>query len=161
VIAALGYVAGLIPRWIWLSLGALAIACLCAWSWRAGAQYERGQWQAKALAQAQADAAETARRIKTLEEARRAAEIRTHQALADAAAAGTAAERLRQQVAAFRAAHPPAAGGSAPAGDPIGVLADVLGRCDANQGVIARFADAAREAGRLCEQSYDTLTGGE
>jgi len=158
---ALGYVLGLLPRWLWLSLGALAVACLSAWSWRAGAQHERAEWQAKALAQAQADAAETARRIKTIEEARRAAEIRTHQALADAAAAGTAAERLRQQIAAFRAAHPSAAGGRAPAGDPIGVLADVLGRCDANQGVIARFADAAREAGRLCEQSYDTLTGGE
>lgn len=161
MIAALGYVAGLIPRWIWLSLGALAIACLCAWSWRAGAQYERGQWQAKALAQAQADAAETARRIKTLEEARRAAEIRTHQALEDAAAAGAAAERLRQQIATILAAHPAAAGGRAPAADAIGVLADVLGRCDARAGDLAAYADAARNAGALCEQSYDTLTGGE
>ncbi|HWH74950.1 MAG TPA: DUF2514 family protein [Methylibium sp.] len=116
---------------------------------------------AAALAQAQAAAAETARRITTIEEARRAAELRTHQALADAAAAGAARDRLRQQLDAYvRAARadPAAAGGSAPAGDAIGVLADVLGRADARAGELAAAADAARGAGQLCERAYDALS---
>jgi hypothetical protein len=156
---ALGYALGLLPRWAWLALLALSVAIFGAWSYRAGASSERAAWQARALKQSQANAAETERRITTIEEARRAAELRTHQALADAAAAAGAADRLRGQLAAYvRAARASTAGSSPAAGDPIGVLADVFSRCDAQQGVVARYADTAREAGKLCEQSYDALS---
>jgi hypothetical protein len=157
---ALGFLFGLLPRWVWLGLAALLIATLCAWSWSAGARHAEAKHAAAALAASEAAAAETERRITTIEEARRAAELRTHQALADAAAAAGAAERLRKQLAAYVSAarsDPAAASRREAAGDPIGVLADVFSRCDAQQGVMAKHADAAREAGRLCEQSYDAL----
>ncbi|MES2187247.1 MAG: DUF2514 family protein [Pseudomonadota bacterium] len=49
---------------------------------------------------------------------------------------------------------------SPPAGDPIGVLADVLGRADARAGLLADYADRARAAGAQCERDYDALTLG-
>jgi hypothetical protein len=45
-----------------------------------------------------------------------------------------------------------------PAGDPIGVLADVLGRADARAGVLADLADRRYVAGRACEREYDKLS---
>lgn len=59
--------------------------------------------------------------------------------------------RLNAAVAAARAAS--AAGGEA-AGDPIGVLADVLSRADERAGILADYADRARIAGLACERSY-------
>jgi hypothetical protein len=158
VIAALGFALGLLPRWAWALVLAGIVASLCAASYTAGARRERDLQAAAALKIAEANAAETARRIITIEEARRAAELRTHQALADAAAAGAAADRLRKQLAAFRAAHSAAAGSGPTTADPIGLLADVFGRADARAGELAAYADAAREAGRLCEASYDALS---
>lgn len=157
--AALGFLFGLLPRWGWALLAAGLVAWACAASHSAGRRAERAEVDAAALKQAIANAAETERRITTIEEARRAAELRTHQALADAAAAAGAAERLRKQLAAYVAAarDPAAAGRREATGDPIGVLADVFSRCDAQQGVMAKYADAAREAGQLCQQSYDAL----
>lgn len=43
------------------------------------------------------------------------------------------------------------------AGDPIGVLADVLGRADRRAGILADLADRRGLAGRSCEREYDTL----
>lgn len=82
----------------------------------------------------------------------------------DAAGANTAAAGLRKQVAQFAATaraalqRADAAERSAAAAAPIGVLADVLGRCDARAGRLAEIADRARIAGELCERSYDALT---
>ena len=46
--------------------------------------------------------------------------------------------------------------GSGPAGgDPIGVLADVLGRADQRAGELAAIADSARIRGLTCEAEYD------
>ncbi|WP_441623340.1 MULTISPECIES: DUF2514 family protein [unclassified Cupriavidus] len=72
--------------------------------------------------------------------------------------------RLRQRVAgllaAGRAAGNPAASGPGPAaGDPLGVLADVLSRADQRAGALAGYADAARFAGQACERGYDALNG--
>ena len=64
------------------------------------------------------------------------------------------AQRYRALVAA--GADSPAAGQQPPAGDPIGVLADVLGRADRRAGVLAAFADAAHAAGLACERDYDS-----
>ena len=71
------------------------------------------------------------------------------------------AQRYRALVAA--GADSPAAGQQPPAGDAIGVLADVLGRADQRAGELADFADRAHAAGLACERDYDAaraaLTG--
>ncbi|OXS89538.1 DUF2514 family protein [Pandoraea apista] len=91
-----------------------------------------------------------------IKDAQKAADKATADALANAAdSAG-----LRKQLAGYAVAarNSAAASASAPAGDPIGVLADVLIRADERAGKLARFADAAHIAGLACERSYDALT---
>ena len=84
---------------------------------------------------------------------------------ADRDRARAAEHRLRDQLATlvqrYRAdgtpsANPAAAGQQPPAGDAIGVLADVLGRADQRAGELADFADRAHAAGLACERDYDT-----
>lgn len=65
-------------------------------------------------------------------------------------AAQAAAERARAQCAAATPADLRAA-----TGDPIGVLADVLGRADERAGILAELADRRYLAGRACELEYD------
>ena len=83
---------------------------------------------------------------------------------ADRDRARAAEHRLRDQLATlvqrYRAdgtpsANPAAAGHQPPAGDAIGVLADVLGRADQRAGELADFADRAHAAGLSCERDYD------
>lgn len=73
-------------------------------------------------------------------------------------------QRLLGRIAAYSAAarrasedRTPFPSGAA-AGDAIGVLADVLGRCDLRAQRLAEIADARGIAGRACERSYDALT---
>ncbi|VTU38199.1 hypothetical protein H4CHR_04364 [Variovorax sp. PBS-H4] len=80
-----------------------------------------------------------------------------------ASTARAAGDKLRLQIAKYaaaaRRANERAAAlerGTAGA-DPIGVLADVLGRCSQRVEFLAAYADRARIAGRLCEKSYDAL----
>lgn len=85
-------------------------------------------------------------------------------ASADAASARRASDGLQQRInslvaeARRRAANP----GTQPAieatGDPIGVLADVLGRADQRAGVLAEYADKARIAGESCVRDYEALS---
>lgn len=79
---------------------------------------------------------------------------------ADALANAADSAELRKQLASYAAAarNTAAVGASPPASDPIGVLADVLGRADERAGKLAQFADAAHIAGLACERSYDALT---
>lgn len=89
------------------------------------------------------------------------AKTKLEQAGADLAAADTAAGGLRDRVAALLASArraAPATSDSAAAGDPLGVLADVLDRADKRAGVLADYADRARIAGLACEASYQALT---
>lgn len=81
------------------------------------------------------------------------------QALADAAAAASAAGGLRKQVAELvgRARDSATAAGSSTAGDALDLLADVLGRTDEAAGEFARIADTRGIAGRQCESDYDAL----
>lgn len=84
-------------------------------------------------------------------------------ASADAASARSASDGLRKRIASLvaeargRAANP----GTKPAieatGDPIGVLADVLGSADQRAGVLAEYADKARIAGESCVRDYEAL----
>lgn len=83
---------------------------------------------------------------------------------ADAANARRASGRLQQRIDALvatarrSAANPGTEPAVAPTGDPIGVLADVLGRADQRAGILAEYADKARIAGQSCERDYDALT---
>lgn len=136
--------------------------------------HDKAVYAAKATAallsatQAQEKAVEAAR----IEEQRRttaqteiadAAKKDADSARADAANASDAAGRLQQRVddllAAARAARDSTtASTSAPAGDPLGVLADVLTSADKRAGILADYADQARIAGLACERAYDALT---
>lgn len=99
-----------------------------------------------------------------LEELQHASDEDRARLAADAARARAAADGLRKQLADYAAAwrdagrSASAAGNGQAAGDPIGVLAELLGRIDERAGVLAQVADDARAAGQQCERSYDALT---
>lgn len=114
--------------------------------------------------------AESAARI---EEQRRAAALQGNvdeaekklaAARADIAIRDATAGRLQRRVADLvarareAARNPVAAVAGAPADDPTGVLADVLGRCVARVRLLATVADERGTAGATCEQSYRSLT---
>lgn len=128
---------------------------------RIHSEYVAAQMAAQAEAQRNAREEEERRRREHDEIANEAAE-RIRQAQADAARAAVAAGKLRAHVAALAAscgaaAHPPIAAGSAPASGPGLLLADLFQRIDDRAGELARYADAAREAGRACERAYEAL----
>jgi hypothetical protein len=81
----------------------------------------------------------------------------------DAAAARTAADSLRTDLAHYRraatrtTAHPGAAAVGASAGDAIDLLSDLFTRADARAGELAAAADRAHAAGTTCERAYDAL----
>ncbi|NMV37257.1 DUF2514 family protein [Ralstonia insidiosa] len=128
-------------------------------------QWDAAKLQAERERNQAVDAARAEEQRRTNEQARIADEA-THQADAardDARAAGDAADRLRARVAglvaAGRAARNSATAGAGPtAGDPLDVLADVLGRADKRAGELAAYADATHIAGAACERAYDALS---
>jgi len=78
--------------------------------------------------------------------------------------AGAAERRLRDEVAAYRAAiragqAPSAAQGGPAAADPLDLLADLFGRADARAGELARIADERGAAGAICERYVATVLG--
>ena len=148
-----------------LAAVALAAGMLLGWlanGWRLGEQ----------IAEIRADHAEAvaaeqqrARQIESgwhagMLEVQRNAQEKLDAVAADAAAAGSAAERLRERVTELSrrpAACPAAADGGEAAEAARLVLADVLGRIDAAAGELAAYADRARVAGMACEAAYDSL----
>ncbi|MCW3687377.1 DUF2514 domain-containing protein [Burkholderia cenocepacia] len=104
---------------------------------------------------------EIRRRLAAQQEIATDAARKRETALADAAAAGRAADGLRRQVAVLVAdvRRAGAAVGSPAAGDAIDLLADVFGRADERAGELAKIADERGIAGQQCERSYDALTG--
>ena len=148
-----------------LAAVALAAGMLLGWlanGWRLGEQ----------IAEIRADHAEAvaaeqqrARQIESgwhagMLEVQRNAQEKLDAVAADAAAAGSAADRLRARVAELsrRPAACPVATGGGEAADPARlVLADVLSRIDAAAGELAAHADRARVAGMACEAAYDSL----
>lgn len=165
----------LIPLKDWLYLGLIAIVAaagalfvhhereLGAAKAEAQLQHERAALAQASAAAASAAATETARREAALQEiVHENQEALQH--LAQAAAAN-AADRsaFGVQLGAYVRAHagtanPPAAAASAPAEDPILVLARLLDRADARASELARLADQRGAAGSACEQAYDALT---
>lgn len=171
----------LMPTIPWRTAGlALAAAALFAagWTvngWRLGEKLsgtetaQANERRNQAYAQVKAvDAArlEEQRRTAAQTEIANAATKDLEGARADAVAANDASGRLRQRVAellaASRAASNPTASGRGPAaGDPLGVLADVLSGADQRAGVLAEYADRTRVAGQACERAYGSLTEGD
>ena len=79
----------------------------------------------------------------------------THQARADADRANDANRRLRQSLADYRAKHADTAastGQGEPDSDPVGVLAELLGRMGEAGERISRYADEVKIAGVACEK---------
>ena len=89
---------------------------------------------------------------------------KTEAAASAVVAADAAAQRVSDRVATLAAAgraaacHPAAASASAPAADPIGVLADLQRRADSRAGKLAEYADRARIAGEACVGAYESLS---
>lgn len=138
---------------------------------RAVLDRERAEWAAvrEAAAEttrlaARAARAEEQRRVAALQEALDAAEIEARREREGRAAADAAAAGLRERFAAaataarFAACNPGLALGGPSAADPAGMLADVLGRCEARVRLLADVADQRGRAGKLCERAYDALT---
>lgn len=114
----------------------------------------------------QAEAAariEEQRRIAALQEVVNETESKLARARADADAARSAGDRLRQRLAELRGTCGRAAGDTAVAtgggsADAAGdLLADVQRRLDDAADELARFADAAHAAGLACEQGWGAL----
>lgn len=145
VVAAVGFGGG------WLVNG---------WRLASAHNAEKAKQAEQVAQQIEAARAEERRRTLVIQEVADAAQTQLETVRADAGRARDAAERLRQRVADLVAAsrRPAPAGSGQAAGDPIGVLADVLGRADRRAGVLAEYADRARVAGQACERAYDALT---
>lgn len=102
------------------------------------------------------------------QEKARDAHVRAIDRLAgDAASARAAADRLRDQLAAFVSASrrdgqaPGPAAGQRPSEQAAGaldLLADLFWRADREAGELAEYADRLRAAGTTCERYYDALT---
>lgn len=124
---------------------------------------ERANATAAALKQSELNASITQARVNEQKRVADEAERKLTQARADKAIADAAADKLRDRIAAYvaaareAAANPTAVGTSPATDDPIGVLADVLGRADARAGLLADLADKRGAAGSACEQQYDSL----
>lgn len=162
----------------WRAIGAAATAAAfftAGWltnGWRKDAELAelRSGWDRERANQAQAQGAainaartEEQRRTAAQTEIANVATRESETARADARAASALADQLRARVAELArrpsagAGDPAAAGGGETAGDPLGVLANVLSRADRRAGVLAEYADAARVAGRACERAYGAL----
>lgn len=130
--------------------------------WRLSSTYnaERAQAAQKHAEVVEQARAEERRRVLVVQEVADAAQTQLVQAQADAGRARDAAERLRQRIAQLVAAarNPATPRPGQAADDPIGVLADVLGRADERAGFLAEYADRARIAGHACERAYDALS---
>lgn len=119
--------------------------------------------QAAASAQLAARVEESRRETEKQESIRHAQE---QIALAESNAAGarTAADRLRQQVAALVASgrrgtsNPGAPAGSTAADTNLDLLVNVLDRHSRELVAVGAFADRSRIAGQACERAYDSLS---
>lgn len=118
------------------------------------------QQYAQAAADAQyAARQEEQRRIQAIQEVQTNARQEIEQANADAAAARTTADRLRNEVARVSqsARNTAVAGGGATGTDTIGLLAELFSRADERAGELAGIADQSRIRGLACERAYNQM----
>lgn len=161
---------GALMNWrVWLAVAAAAV--LAYGGFRAGTAHVQAKWDKASLAMANKDvqaginnARETLRRLNKQQENQRAQDKELAAARDDAKRNGADADKLRRDNAAiakrWRDAlrNSPTVEQLEAAGDAIGVLTDVLGRCDKRASLLADYADTARIAGLKCERDYDALT---
>lgn len=153
----------------------VAVGASAAWfvqGWRYGAELAELQAAHATVLEKQAQAVVVSvqaardieqRRTAAVENERDHALEQTQILAADLVAGRAVAVRLRRELGALRARH--AGGDSAstdggtgePGGDPIGVLAVVLGELDDRAGAVGGYADQLRIAGLACERAYDRV----
>ncbi len=150
----------------------LTVAALFSWNTYTDSLVAKGDKAGYARARAQYKEAELKAVLEVRkEEGRRIAALQgvvdeskkdLGSARAAAAAAVSAGERLRVQLAALRRSgsgpNPAAPGGSASADTAGDLLAHVQRRLDEAADGIARFADEGRIAGHACERAYQAIT---
>ncbi|EAM7985688.1 DUF2514 family protein [Salmonella enterica] len=143
----------------------------------AGKQAERKDWQFEWSKRDEADRTaqlkqekeqrnEELRRQKETQEIINHAEQEKQKALADAITANDAADRLRRKIASIRRelAASETSRVSADvarrqtAAETANLFADLYEESDRRAGEIARYADAAASAGRVCERTYEAVT---
>ena len=164
--------ARLVPPWCWWALALLIVAgaqqvrVIAAQGDAAGAKAELSDYRLEVSERdRRADAAartEERRRQVAVDEVEHDAKGKLDAALADAASAQSAADRLQLEVARLRAgrsatcgtiaAQQRAAGASA-----IGVLADLFESADRRAGDLAAALDRSRVAGLACEAAYGSI----
>jgi len=126
-----------------------------------GAANNIAQQATRALAGEQAARSESERRVIAIQQKADHAEIAASSARADADAARSSDDRLRQRLAALSRAtpvHPAASDPGAPATSAADLYADVLSRTLEAARLIGAFADESSIAGQACQQSYSELS---
>ena len=139
--------------------------------YKAGEANVTAQWTAQreadktaALTVAANNAKETQRRITKQKENDDAQAAQIARSNADLAAAGAAANRLRQQADSYRTAirratgNPATGTSSTPTGNAVDVFADLFGRADKTAGELGAALDRSYAAGLRCERDYDALS---
>jgi hypothetical protein len=119
-----------------------------------GYEYAERQWSERL-------ATETTTRLEALHNVRESAQHQIARVEADAAAAVSAADRLRVAAERARRNCPAPAAGSGAASTAGDVLPDLLGRCGAVAAELAAATDRATTAGATCAAAYNALTGGQ
>jgi hypothetical protein len=145
------------------ALGAAAVLGVFWWVFHLGAQHEQAARQEATIEQQRIDAKVSQQRVEDQAKALHDAELQSDAARIAADRADRARGALLVQIDTLRHARPadPTASSAIPAidgGDPIGVLADVLGRSDARASIVDKLADERRIRAEGCERSYDSLS---
>lgn len=150
----------LVPVWVWIVAIALAWG---AWQRHTANSVAAEFSKAKETAAAEREQSlqlsidETNRRLLAQTQVTDEARKQTLLARAQAGAAGAAAERLRNQLAA-KPADPTPGNPTSASGSEAAVLAQLLSVCAARYRALAGIADEAIVAGKACESSYQSLT---
>lgn len=145
-----------------VAIAALLGAGFAGWSWRGAEVAEIKRQHAQELADARGKALAAAARIThRIQEAQDAEHLKRKEAESSARRAAAAAVSLRAELDATRE-HVAGldwqlASSRETARATVAVLTELLGQCSERRAELARFADEAASAGRLCERSFDAL----
>lgn len=148
----------MIPLRYWLYIGGVLVALFAA-NYAMDQAYDHGVNDARQIQQ-KADDLRLDLNNAEKERIENDAQKRIKASAAAADHARDTADGLRGQLDSIKRIASDASGSFAPgasARDAVLLLADLLRQCGERYTTMARFADAAHDAGRTCEQSYDSL----